>query len=145
MNGRIHGEVKDPIDPPAAVNRKRLALLDGTNRYSLSLWRLPPGVPFDRVNLVTWPQEYLQVAGCRDGMTIEIRRFEGGAPRQYAAGRSISDRNDTNAETVIRWNGGETKVFSNEVFTVEEAADLFAIYLENADVPETHLLRPLSF
>ncbi|HEX7658232.1 MAG TPA: hypothetical protein VF444_02040 [Pseudonocardiaceae bacterium] len=37
MNGRIHGELKDPLDSPEEIIRKRLALLDGTNRYSLSI------------------------------------------------------------------------------------------------------------
>jgi len=106
MNGRIHGELKDPFDAPEEVLKKRLALLDGTNRYSLSLWRLPGGVPFDRVDLAKWPQEYIQVAGSRERMTVEVRRYEDEVLRQYVVGHA--ERCEPSiAEEVIPWNGYE--------------------------------------
>lgn len=63
MNGWVHGEVKDAVMSPREVMEHRLGLLDGVVRYSLSLWRLRNGVPFDRVNLNAWPHEYFQAAG----------------------------------------------------------------------------------
>ena len=66
MNGRIHGELKDARHPDDVVIRRRLALREGTRRYSLSLWELPPGTPFVRVDLGRWPTEYVhghRVAG----------------------------------------------------------------------------------
>lgn len=146
MNGRIHGELKDAIDSPDQVIRKRLALLDGTGRYSLSLWRLPEGVPFDRVDLATWPQEYIQAAGSSERMTVEIRRFEDGAPHQYVVGHHEEGSGGRlpAVETAIPWDGYETRVFSNEVFTANEAAELFASYYATGGVPKNQHLRLLT-
>ena len=143
MNGRIHGELKDPFDAPEEVLKKRLALLDGTNRYSLSLWRLPGGVPFDRVDLAKWPQEYIQVAGSRERMTVEVRRYEDEVLRQYVVGHA--ERCEPSiAEEVILWNGYEARVRANEVFDAAAAADLFAAYYATGSIPNAYSLRPLD-
>jgi hypothetical protein len=51
MNGRIHGELKNPDLSPEEDIRNRLPLLDCVNRYSLMLWAMPPGLPFDSIDL----------------------------------------------------------------------------------------------
>jgi hypothetical protein len=144
MNGRIHGELKDPLDSPEGVIRKRLGLLDGTNRYSLSLWRLPTEVPFDKVDLVHWPQEYIQVAGGGDGMTVEVRRFEGDAPVQYVVGHALGGAEPQPLKTAVLWNGHEARVLESEVFQVDEVVDLFVSYYSTGQVPATYALRPLD-
>jgi len=140
-NGRIHGPFKDSIESPFQLLRTRLDLLDGVRRYSLSLWRLPEGVPFDRVKLATWPQEYLQVAGSASRMTIEIRRFEGEVPKQYVVGRPPVV--NTAPDVVIPWNAHEVKVHPNEVFDASEAAEVFGSYFLKQEIPKTYLLRLL--
>ena len=143
MNGRIHGELKDPWDSPAEVLRKRAGLLDGTSRYSLSLWRLPDGVPFDLVDLANWPQEYVQVAGSHERLTVELRRSEGGVARHYVVGH-VDGSERTSDEVIIPWNGYEARVRASEVFDAGEAAAvLFAYYLAG-DVPSSYALRPLE-
>ena len=145
MNGRIHGELKDPLDPPSEVLRKRVGLLDGTSRYSLSLWRLPEGVPFDRVDLVNWPQEYVQVAGSHERLTVEFRRSEVGVARQYVVGHVVGHER-TSDEVVIPWNGYEARVLATEVFDASEAADVLLAYYLLGDVPSSsYTLRPLDF
>jgi hypothetical protein len=144
MNGRIHGEVKDPVDTLETIIRKRLSLLDGRRRYSLGLWSLPDGIPFDSVDFANWPIEYIQVAGSWDRMTIEVRRGDGGQHRQYVLGhQSRSNGYDRQIE-VIRWNGRETSVLPSEVFSADEAADIFISYYATGSVPESLALRRLD-
>jgi hypothetical protein len=63
MNGRINGELKSRGMPVEDEIRRLVLLLDGTGRYCLSLWALPPGLPLDDVDHQAWPQEYIQAAG----------------------------------------------------------------------------------
>ncbi|MGW6199352.1 hypothetical protein ACWF0M_24600 [Kribbella sp. NPDC055110] len=143
MNGRIHGEVNDPDLSPREVIEQRLNLLDGVVRFSLSLWRLPRDVPFDRVDLAAWPQEYVQVAGSADGMTVEIRRPGELGRRHYVVGRAVPDNSVPPVEVVIPWNGREARVYSSEVFSAAEAAEVFALYYDTGEVPDALRLRPL--
>ncbi|WP_327637818.1 hypothetical protein OHB24_05285 [Kribbella sp. NBC_00482] len=143
MNGRIHGEVKDPDLSPREVIEQRLALLDGVDRYSLSLWRLPTDVPFDRVDLAAWPQQYVQAAGSADGMTVEVRRPGEPGRRHFVVGRAVADNSGPAAEVVIPWDGCEARVYSYEVLSAAEAAEVFVQYYDNGQVPDTLRLRPL--
>jgi hypothetical protein len=143
MNGRVHGEVKDPVLSSREVIGQRLALLDGVVRYSLSLWRLPIDVPFDRVDLAAWPQQYVQAAGSADGMTVEVRLLGEPGRRQYVVGRAGRDASGPPVEVVVPWNGCETGVYSSEVFSAAEAAEVFAWYYETGQIPDTFHLRPL--
>lgn len=143
MNGRVHGEVKDAVMSPREVIRQRLGLLDGAVRYSLSLWRLPDGVPFDRVDLGAWPQEYVQAAGSADGLTVEVRRAEQSGWGQYVVGRTPRDTSDPLVEVVIPWNGYETRVSSSEVFSAAEAAEVFTQYYDVGQIQDTFHLRLL--
>ena len=141
MNGRIHGELKDPLDPPEDIIRQRLALLDGVNRYSFSLWRLPERVPFERVDLDRWPQEYIQAAGSKERLTVEIRRIEG-IGRQYVVGK-CPPAGPMSHQVAIHWSGYETCVQENEVFTAVEAAEVFVHYYATGRIPEVYALRNL--
>ncbi len=144
MNGRVHGELKDPGLSPQALIGQRLNLLDGVTRYSLSLWRLPEGVPFDRVDLKAWPQEYVQAAGSREAMTLEVRRLENSQPSQYVIGRGGGIFSDSPVEVRIPWNGFETRVFSTEVFSATEAVEVFVSYFAHGEIPDILCLRPLA-
>ena len=142
MNGRIHGELKDPDNPADETIKKRLALLDGTTRYSLSLWRLPDDVPFDKVDLSRWPQEYLQVAGSRTRMTVEVRRIEDGIPRQYVVGHAPVHASSRPGE-IVPWNGYEARVHPTEVFDVAEVGEIFAAYYATGSIPDGYAMRAL--
>lgn len=146
MNGRINGELKDPDDSPEGVIRKRLSSLDGRRRFSLMLWALPHGVAFDDVDIVNGPDEYIQTAGSRERMTIEIRRIEANGPRQYVVGRSLPSRDDDEpAAELIEWDGGiQTIVHPSEVFCAHEAAELFVSYYATGWIPESYALRLLD-
>lgn len=143
MNGRIHVELKDRLDSPEEVLRKRLALLDGTTRYSLSLWRLPDGLPLDRVDLTRWPQEYVQAAGSRERLAVEVRRLEEGGPRQLVAGRP-GPVDAAAADVAIPWDGHVLRVLPSEVFGADEAADLFVAYYDTGTMPDGRALRRIE-
>ncbi|WP_156415613.1 hypothetical protein [Terrabacter sp. Soil811] len=143
MNGRIHGELKDALDPDDVLLRRRLALLDGIRRYSLSLWELPPETPFERVDLGRWPTEYVQAAGSRDRLTVELRRTENSGPCQYVVGRTMSGP-EPQPTVSLPWDGVTTTVLANEVLDLDEAAAVFIRYLSDNGIPEGFALRRLD-
>jgi hypothetical protein len=142
-NGRISDELKGRGDPEEEL-RRRLKLLDGDERFSLSLWRLPDSIPFDKVDLEAWPQYYIQAAGSADRMIVEVRSEADGVARQFAVGRKSSDVNHGSAaKEKIVWNGQDHAAVLNEIFSAAEAADLFVNYYKNGQVPESYSLRLL--
>lgn len=143
VNGRIHGELKDPSESPEAQIRKSLYLLDGSRRFSLILWAIPHGVSFNRVDLRNEPKEYIQAAGSRDRMTVEARRIEQDETRQYVVGlEAPSSEGELQAE-VIQWDGSETLVHQSEVFNADQAADVFISYYATGWIPKRCTLRML--
>lgn len=141
MNGRIHTELKSHDRTPIEELRHRVHLLDGVERYSLLLWKLPEGVPFDRVDLNAWPLEYVQAAGGGDRFTVEERRVVGGESNQYVLGRDpVAEPSE---DEVIHWNGVEAQVRSNEVWTSDEVAELFTTYVVGGELPPALTRRPL--
>lgn len=142
MNGRISGELKHPSDSPEEVIQKRLLLLDGIGRYSLSLWRLPEGVPFDRVDQGSWPTEYIQCAGSKDRLTVEIRRLEAGVHQQYVVGAAVTPVAPSGPREVLKWDSFQTSVYENEIFDAGRASIVFVEYFNNGDVPASYSLRP---
>jgi hypothetical protein len=145
INGRIHGELKNPGLSPEEEIRRQLLRLDGVRLYSLILWAIPPGVPFDRVDLRKWPQEYIQAAGSRDRLMVEVRRILDGRPQQRVVGHQTSpDAADSGAGEIIHWNGCETAVLPGEVFEAGEAGDLFVGYYQTAGIPPQYTLRVLQ-
>ena len=144
INGRIHAEVKPRRSDPPVTNAIAgfLDRLDGTNRFSVSLWELPPATPFDDVNLDKWPLRFLQAAGHRDRMTVEIRRDGERDSEQFVVGKS--DTIETVPSDEVRWDAFTTTVFGVEVFTAAEAVPLFLSYWQTNDVPAAYRLRALD-
>jgi hypothetical protein len=142
MNGRVSTELKPR--PGRSIDDEltsRLALLDGTDRFALLLWRMPDGVPFDLVDLAAGVTEYIQCAGGVSGrFTCEVRRVGPDGPRQEVIGRATSDESAVPAEAV-RWAGNETLVRRNEVLDADEIAELFRSYLASGDIPARYETR----
>lgn len=145
-NGRIHEEFTDPEFSPDELIRRYIDVLDGTTDFSLGLWALPPGVPLGGFDIKTWPQEYIQTAGSRDRLIVEIRRIIHGTPTLYAIGhlgyRDL-DQADQATETVV-WDGIGSVVPANEVFDATETAALFLSYFRTDDIPAGYTLRTLN-
>lgn len=144
MNGHIHGELKDRFDSPDVLIRKSLSSLDGNRRFSLILWAIPSGVSFSKVDLRSEPKEYIQAAGSRERMTVEVRRIEEGQPRQYVVGRDVLSPDEERVAEVIRWDGTETSVRPSEVLTADQGADVFVSYYATGWIPQTYRLRLLD-
>ncbi len=123
-----------------------LQRLNGSDRYSLSLWRLPEGRPFDLVEPRKQRQEYMQTAGSFDGpMIAEVRELVDGSACQYAIGRASGGAEDEDAaDVIVPWDGIETRVRPNEVLDGREVADLFLSYYRTGELPPSYARRLLE-
>jgi len=123
--------------------RRLLAGLDGSDRYSLVLWRLPAGRQLDEADPDSKAREYIQAAGSADRMTVEVRRLTSHGPEQFVVGRTApSSPSDPLIE--LRWSGYTTQVYPSEVFDATEATDLFDSYRATDWIPSKYSLRRLD-
>jgi hypothetical protein len=144
-NGHFRDELKPWQGTVEDELMRRLSILDGTQRFSLTLWRLPDGVPLDRVDLDAYPQEYIQAAGSFDGkLTAEVREVVEGTASQYVLGRASSNAEDASGDEVVPWNGHETRVRPHEVLDGSNVSDLFVSYYRTGEVPSSYTRRRLE-
>jgi hypothetical protein len=142
-SGRSTAELSEAVRPVKEQLARALARLDGEERFSLVLWRLPAGKTLLEVDMAVEPQEYLQCAGSAERMTVELRELEGGVARQYVVGRLPAEQDGAPGE-VVPWSDFKAVVYPNEVFAADEAAELFGQYLDTHAVEPTYHLRPLQ-
>lgn len=117
--------------------------MDGAKFYSLLLWKLPPGKILYDVSPDKDANEYIQCAGSANGMTVEVRRSKGDKYEHFVVGRSPDGENPGKKET-IHWEAVDTVVAPNEVFSADEATELFLSYYRMGWVPSKYVLRLLS-
>lgn len=127
--------------------REQLGRMDGDSVWGMALWRIPVEAE-GRAQTDEIPRsaEYVQCAGSAQAMTIEVRRLSGGeTPRQYTVGRATGTPRGEQ-DSIITWDGGRqsARVFANEVFDADEAAEVFAQYLQTGAVPPTCSLREIE-
>ncbi|RIJ78759.1 hypothetical protein D1871_02160 [Nakamurella silvestris] len=85
-------------------------------------------------------------------MTVEIRTTATGIPRQYVIGKPEvalatgcpGTEGDAPPDQTIVWDQFETKVYSHEIFNLEEVTDLFIAYFRDGDVDPSYRRRLLS-
>jgi hypothetical protein len=144
VNGGISIQLKSgrSIPPIPHEIASFLDRLDGTTRFSVCLWELPAGTLFDHVKFDRWPLRYLQAAGNRDRMTVEIRRDGEPGDRHFVIGRSNTIETERTEE--IRWDTYSTHIYKVEVFTAAQAVPLFLSYWQTNDVPQGYRLRALD-
>lgn len=148
MNGSSRGPLVDSIRPYPDQLRFSLNRMNGSSFWAYSLWRAPADA--DLLDDIPLSEKYIQCAGSAEALTIEVRVVdEDGVARQYTVGKPVDE--PTEAPTgppteVIRWDEGRysTKVHPNEVFTADEAAEVFYGYFLKDSVPETYSLRELD-
>lgn len=139
-NGASRMPLVDDIRPYEDQIRFTLNRMDGTTFWAWSLWRAPEGA--DLLEALPLSDEYLQCAGSAEAMTIELRMPAGdGAARQYTVGKPGGDA-DAAPET-IPWDDGRrsTEVLPHEVFTADDAADVFGAYFRAGEVGAPYVLR----
>ena len=142
-NGHFSGELK-PAAIPIEEIRRRAELLDGVERFSLSLWAQPTTVAFDKIDLSKWPFEYIQAAGSRDRLLVELRKVEGGIARQFAIGRRSVEPSQSAKEEIVAWNGCLSKVMQNEILDSQDCVQLFLGYISSEMDLEMYSLRLLT-
>lgn len=143
-NGYSRGPLIDSVRPYPDAIRFALNRLNGMSSWGYSMWRAPEGA--DLLDDIPLSDEYLQSAGSADALTIEMRVIDDeGVAHQYAVGKPGTEQTGEPTE-VIRWDEGRrsTSVHPDEVFTADEAADVFYAYFLTDEVPETLTLRELD-
>ena len=143
-NGRGKSFLIDTFRPYRDQIHRMLTLLNGDARWSYLLARGPFGKDIDEIG-PEWPKSYLQAGGTATRMAVEVRYVEDdGEKRQYAVGRPGGDYTGEPSETVII-GGNEFFYYPNEVFTAEQATDVFFGYFQTDRVPDEYPLRRLDF
>jgi hypothetical protein len=124
----------------AAVLQQR----DGKERWGLVLSPIPESTTYeDMLDAGEDFDEYLQVGGSADALTVEISKTDGaqwGCDRvRYVVGHPHDPGLPLDVEIPMP---GELKVSAAEVFDADEAADLFDAYHQTGDLPPGYSLRP---
>jgi len=120
---------------------QELSELDGTDRWAVILDVRPPeGSDNDHAAV-----RYLQAAGTAASMMIEIRQ-PSGTDGDAVSARSVighSDEDPGQQDVVVTQHLNES-FFRHEVFTAEEAADIFWAYYRDDALPDGYSLRPVE-
>ena len=143
LNGFARSPLVDVARPYEDQIRFSVRRMDGAKLWAYSLWRAPDGA--DLLAEIPFSEEYIQCAGDAEGVTVEVRVVdEAGTAHQYTVGKPTGGDESEPTET-IRWDVGRhsTKVHPHEVFTLDEAADLFVAYYRDDRVPADHTLREI--
>jgi hypothetical protein len=117
---------------------------NGRDQWALTLYALPDDLSYDQMQAAKRdPTEYLQVGGMPDGMTIEIRKPGGeqwGAKWvRYAVGHPHDG--DPPLDVPIKLPRSTQMISKPEVFTADEAAELFHTYYTTGEIPSKYTLR----
>lgn len=121
-----------------------LRRFNGTERFSLVLWALPPGMDNRQAVAAGLDREYIQAAGRADAMTVEICKPGGqqwGVDRvRYVVGHP--DGGDAALDVPIVLPHSTEMRSRSEIFNADEAAELFYSYYKTGDIPTSYALRP---
>lgn len=142
MNGRVSFRFPPAGEEPLSFLEGAFGRMDGEKLFSYGLWGLPDGVKFDDGSPFNKSSDtYVQCAGSKDGLIVEMRRASDVGFDQMSVGRRGGP---SDGERAISWQGGVQVVPLNEVWLPKEAAGIFAAY-QGGSIDETYLsLRPIS-
>ncbi len=143
INGNSRGPLVDIFRPYPDQIRASVNNMDGAKFWALSLWRAPEGA--DLLEDIPFSENYIQCAGSAQALTVELRAVDAsGVAHQYVIGKP-GDPQAGDPSEVIPWDDGRrsTRVYPNEVFTADEAADIFYAYFLTDTIPTTYQRREL--
>jgi hypothetical protein len=117
--------------------------LNGTDRFALSLWALPPGMDNRQAVAAGLDREYIQAAGRADALTAEICK-PGGEQWgvdwvRYVIGHPHDGDAPLDVPIVLPRSTEMRSRF--EIFNADEAAQLFFSYYKTGDIPTSYALR----
>ncbi len=121
----------------------------------MGLWALPEGVGAVSKVRKSDPARgsYMQCAGSWQAMTVEVRiqRLDGSHEHYVVAREAVGGSQEWVTITYvsdISFSGAtqtrEIRLHPQEVFTGQQAVEVFADYVLHATLPPKHLLRPLD-
>ncbi len=136
------GWIDEAFRTAAEHLRLMLGSVDGEEKFTYIIWRGD-----DPTSIVGFANEtsdsFMQAAGSADEMTVEVRLpGPDGESHLYTVGRSEPADGTT---TLIPISADRAvRVFSNEVFTADEAALIFYTYYLTDTVAQPYVLRELD-
>lgn len=131
---------KTPLDQL----RHELGMFGDGKHSTLVLGALPEGKRFIDLTGRYDPPEYMQSAGSRDALTVEASEIVDGQRHLYALGRD----EPAGREVTIRYgqdNANSLIAHENEVFTSDEAAEIFLAYMDSdGTIPDGFTRREIE-
>ncbi|MBL1080308.1 hypothetical protein JK358_38525 [Nocardia sp. 2] len=127
--------------------RRPLSRLDGDDRYSLNLQTLPRPMWSEDLtddDRLAMALEFLQCAGSADALSIEVRMLVDGASRLYTLGRPGDYTGDPSIRIPFQRGNHQLTVYPEEVFTADDAAELFFGYYRTRTIPTEMHLREID-
>ncbi|RJO80376.1 hypothetical protein D5S18_00170 [Nocardia panacis] len=128
------------IGPSETVQNflRPLRRLDGHDRYSLCMTRLP--APMRSRDIPTTPitdrgTDYLHCMGSVDGLILELRTTVDGHPYQCLLGSGSLHSDAPTVHICAEPGQRPVEVYPDEVFTAEQAAEIFTTYYRTGEVP----------
>ncbi|MDY0984442.1 hypothetical protein SOM10_11085 [Microbacterium sp. CFBP9023] len=119
-----------------------LGHLDGDGKYTYIIW--PGSDPSSTIGFrVPADDSFMQAAGSADAMTVEVRLpGPDGESHLYSVGRP--EPADGTTTLIPISDDRAVRVFSNEIFTADEAAVIFYTYYLTDAVSQPYVLRELD-
>ncbi|AMG84646.1 MULTISPECIES: hypothetical protein [Microbacterium] len=138
----LYGFVTDAYRPIPDELCFMLGRLDGETKFTCSIWRAEnPEKGFVTPEDLTG--SFIQAAGSADGITVEVRLLgPDGKSHLYTIGRPEPVDGTTTLIPISQTRA--VRVFSNEVFTADEAAVIFYTYYLTDAVAQPYVLRELD-
>jgi hypothetical protein len=124
-----------------------LRRFNGNDRFSLNLAKMPSPTWLDDLtedDMQRMGEEYLQCAGSAEAMSVEIRTKVGGVPRLYTIGRPGPRHGEPTVDIPFQHGNRVLHVYPSEVFTADEAADMFFEYHRSNSIPQSFGLREID-
>ncbi|MET0702835.1 MAG: hypothetical protein ABWY93_24555 [Mycobacterium sp.] len=140
------GEMVSQIGPQPRRDffAKVLERRNGQKRWGLGLSPIPDGTTYeDMLKDGRDFDTYLQAGGSAEALTVELFKPDGAQwdcdSVRYVVGHPHEPGLPVDVEISMP---GELKVTAAEVFTAQEAADLFDAYHQTGELPPGYALRP---
>lgn len=144
VNWRTSGPVGELYEARREISTS-LGNMDGDRFWAYALWPIPTGQLWTEVDNASRRKAFLQSAGDRDRMTVELREVAAdGVAHQYVVGRPGTTHEGRPTELVTWADGQRQSVYPGEVYTAEEAAPVYLSYYDTGTVPAGYVLRELD-